>query len=117
MADTTFGRIFLRTGGPNLFRQFGEYVTYYNRDGDAGRSVRAMVERGTLDVVTEAGDLTSQAVIVRVENHATRGITSTEIDTGGDELSVALRNGETPQRRSIVRVLGDSAGFVRFLCQ
>lgn len=117
MADTAFGRMFLRTGGPGLLRQFGESVTYWNRDGDTGRSIQAMVERGTLDVITETGDITSQALIVRVENNATRGILSTEIDTGGDEISVSLRTGETPQRRSIVRVLSDSSGLVRFLCQ
>lgn len=117
MTDTAFARLYKRTGGPNLIRQFGETVTYYDRNGSAGREISAMVERGTLEVISETGDVTSQAIIVRVENDSVRGIASDEIDTGGDELSVPTRIGETSQRRAIVRVLNDNAGLVRFLCQ
>lgn len=117
MPDTVFARLFKRTGGPNLTRQFGEYVTYYPRDGSDGRRVKAMVERGTLEIIAETGDVTSQAIIVRVENDDRCGISSDEVDTGGDEIEVALRIGVTAQRRAIVRVLNDNAGLVRVLCQ
>ena len=117
MADTAFARLFKRTGGPNLVRQFGEEVTYFPRDGSGPRVVMAMVERGELEFITEVGDITGQAIVVRVRNEKPLGIKSDEIDTGGDEISVSLRIGETPQRRVVVRVLNDNGGMVRLLCQ
>ena len=81
------------------------------------QSHRAIVERGTFEVISETGDVTSQAIVVKVRNDSTYGISATEIDTGGDELNVAIRAGGTAQRRAIVRVLSDNGAFVRFLCQ
>jgi hypothetical protein len=59
----------------------------------------------------------SQSIVVRVLNNSTTGISSTEIETGGDEIAVALRLGETSVRRAIVRVQADSTGFLRLLLQ
>lgn len=118
MVDTRFARMFIRTGGPVLLRQFGdvEPLVYYPRSGSS-RDINAIVERGTLEVITETGDITSQAIVIRVLNTATGGITSDEVDTGGDEIKVALRIGLTPERRALVRVLDDSGGMIRVLCQ
>lgn len=101
-------------------QQFGEPITYFPRDGSAGddgRLISAMVERQELEALSEAGDISIQGTIVRVRNDDTKGIASDEVDTGGDELSFARRVGETPQRRSIVRVLSDANGLLRLLCQ
>jgi len=117
MADTQFAQLFSITGGPNLIRQFGEYVVYYCKDGSPGREIQAMVQRGTLEIIAETGDLTSQALIIAVHNNRMTGIASDEIDTGGDEIEVALRVCEAVSLRPIVRVLNDSNGLVRFLCQ
>ena len=100
-----------------MVRQFGGSIGYFNLAGDAERTIEGIVERGTFEVISETGDVTSQAVIVKVQNDSTLGISATEIDTGGDELNVALRAGGAAERRAIVRILSDNGGLVRFLCQ
>lgn len=112
-----FAKQMLRGGGRNLTRQFGETIVYYPRDGSDGRPVQAKVSRNTLEIIQETGDITSQALVVMVENDSCRGISSDEIDTGGDEIAVALRDGLPTQRRAIARVLGDHAGLLRILIQ
>lgn len=75
-----------------------------------------MVERD-VEVISESGT-PAQATIIRVRDDATAGISSTEIDTGGDKVAYSLRAGETPQqRKSIVRVLSTENGMVRFMVQ
>lgn len=120
MALTPFAKRFRRSSVSRLTsttRGMGETVGYYNRDGDPVRNVSALVERGTPEIMAETGDVTTQAVIVRVDNDATTGIASTEIDTGGDEISVALNEGDTAQRRQVARVLSTHGGMTRVLCQ
>ena len=108
--ETQFGR----TGAVNLTRQFGESVTYHPDVGDDRTIDYAIVERDGPGLIGEYGTPVYQAVI-RVKNDSTTGISATEIDTGGDELSFPLRRGETPvTRKSIVKVLGTDNGLVRF---
>ena len=115
-SDTPFARQFKRAGVPNLIRQFGETVTYYADGGDTGREIQAIVERGTMAAMSET-DLSTQAITIRVKNDARHGISSSEVDTGADEVSVPLRVGGTAQRRSVVRVLTDANGVVSLLLQ
>lgn len=112
---TRFATNFARTGAQSLTLQFGETIGYYNRAGDAVRNVSAMIDRN-VEIVSEAG-IPGHATIIRVRNDATYGITSTEIDTGGDEVSYARRVGETAKRRAIVRVESTDNGIVRFMVQ
>lgn len=119
MNDTAFARQFRRAGGPRLTRQFGETVTYYaNGEGD-GRPVQGIVTRNPQEIIAETGDITSQAIIVRVQNAKCDGISSEEINTGGDEIGLNLRAGDItlPSRRAVVRVLSDHGGMLRLLCQ
>lgn len=117
MTLTRFGQMFKRVGVPASQRQFAVDVVYYPRDGSASRTIKGRVERGTMEIINETGDVLSQAIIVTVENDNGKGIASDEIDTGGDKLAVARRVGKDAEQRSIVRVLSDNAGMVRFLCQ
>ena len=111
---TRFEQIFSRTAAINLIRQFGEAITYYPGSGATSRSINGIVERGTLQLI---GEITGQAIVIRVRNSATAGILSTEIDTGGDEIEFPLRAGDTPRRRSVVKVINDNAGILELLCQ
>jgi len=114
---TRFEQIFSRTAAINLIRQFGEAITYYPGSGATSRSIDGIVERGTLQLIGETGEITGQAIVIRVRNSATEGIASTEIDTGGDEIEFPLRVGDTPRRRSVVKVINDNAGILELLCQ
>ena len=113
---TRFRTRFQRVAVPNLLREFGEEIGYFNAAGDPVRTITAMIER-EVDLMTEAGDVSAQATIVRVENDATVGITSTEIDTGGDEISYPLRVGEDAVRRAIIKGMSTENGLVRFMVQ
>ena len=114
-----FHRQFRRAGVPNLLRQFGEPVTYYPGGEGDGREIIGMVERGTPEVIAETGDITSQAIIIRVQNSDCNGIASDEVNIGGDEIGLNLRSIDNTmsRRRSIVRVLNDSNGLTRILVQ
>lgn len=109
---TRFAQQFTRLGSPLLIRQFGELVTYFAEGVGGGRAIQAIVERD-VQVITDQG-IPALQTLVTVRNDATLGITATEIDTGTDTLRVAMRVGETPQVRQIVRVVSTENGHVQF---
>ena len=114
---TRFATQFAGTGARNLIKQFGETVGYYNAAGGPVRNVSAIVERRESVIIAEVGDLNGQFVIVRTLDDSTDGIASSELNTGGDEISVALRVGTTAERRSVARVLNNDNGMTRVLVQ
>lgn len=57
------------------------------------------------------------AAIVRVKDDQTSGILETELDSGGDQLLLALEVGGTVQPRRIARLLHGSGGMTRFLVE
>ena len=117
MADTVFGRMFLRSAASNLLRQFGETVTYYPAAGGSGRRIQAMVQRQPLEVISELGTQVSEAILVRVRNNKYTGIASETVDAGGDEIELRTEVNATPERRSVVRIIRDSNGLLTLLCQ
>jgi hypothetical protein len=72
-----------------------------------------MIQRG-VEVVNETGQV-SQAIVVRVTDSNTLGISATEIDDGRDTISVSLIEGGTAEVRQITRMTDDSNGLVRFM--
>ena len=115
---TRFSNQFNRTAAKNLNRQFGESIGYFNRAGDAERTITARVIRNEMQILAEAGDVPAQAMIISVENDSTDGIAAAEINTGGDEINVALQAGGTAERRAITKVLPTSTSTnTRFLVQ
>jgi hypothetical protein len=115
--STVFGRLFARAGAEQMMRSFSEDATYHPAGATPGRVIEATVERGTLQVITEIGEQVAPAIIVRVRNSSTLGISSTEIDTGTDEIALPLRDGAAAVRRRIVRVISDANGLLRLLVQ
>lgn len=101
---------FKRGPAVSLVRQFGETITYYSRGAD-GRSVQAIIRRGT-----EIGPtgLVSQVIECSVMDDATLGIAATAIDDGRDEILIALEQGGDAERRQITLMDDDSNGMVRF---
>ena len=113
---TQFGKRFKRSGGRRLTRRFGEKVSYFKLDIEAGRKITARVERDGIEAISVSGT-NSKAIIVTVIDCKCDGITAKELNTGGDELLVAVEVGDEPQRRTITRLLSDANGLVRFLVQ
>lgn len=116
---TAFANQFRRAGASRLTRQFGETVTYYAGGEGDGRAIQAIITRNPQEIIQETGDVTSQAVIVRVRNSDCDGISSKEVNTASDEVGLNLRAGDhtMASRRSIVRILSDHGGMMRLLCQ
>lgn len=111
--SSIFDQHFLQSAAPGLMDQFGESVVYLPRNGADGRPISAIVERGALEVMSEIGDHATPAIVVQVFNDSATGISSQEINTGGDKIKVALRVGQTPTDRMVVEVLSDSGGMLR----
>lgn len=84
---------------------FAETVVYYPRSGTP-RSIDAVVIRDQITAVAEDGNQTNLATWrVHVANDTTLGISSTELDTGGDMISLSPRDGQQPKRKSILQLL------------
>lgn len=113
---TRFASQFKRTAVSNLVRQFGESIEYY-ASGEPGRSIDAIVVRDPAAILAEIGEVLTGAMIIRVSNNEVGGIDANEIDTGTDRVEVALIVGGPKEMRSIVRVISDANGFLRFLVQ
>lgn len=107
-----FQSSFAKYAAADLVFQFGEPGVYFAGGVGGGRSIQGIVERD-VQTITDAG-IPALATFVTVKDSATAGISKTEIDTGSDTYSVALRQGETPQVRQIVFVESVEGGLVRF---
>lgn len=97
-----------------LVREHGEPILYFSGGGLTPRCIDAIVERD-VDVPSETGEQVAQAIIVRVLDSCTLGISSTEINDGIDDVSLPLKAGGPATRRRISRRIDDANGFVRFL--
>lgn len=74
-----------------------EPVVYKKRTG-ATHNINAVVDRNPPQRVRPDGTLDTPRMTVRVANHATYGITATEVDAqGADVLTIADRVGGTAQ--------------------
>lgn len=105
---TRFSNVWNRTAAKSFNRQFGESVGYFNRAGDPERTITARVIRDPMTVMSEAGDVPVEAMILSVENDSTNGITSDEINTGGDSVTVAPKAGGATKRCTITKLLPTS---------
>lgn len=101
---------------------FAEAVTYYPHRyygavARVDRTINAVVIREPTSILGEDGDTVAKEWEVHVVNSTTLGISSDELDIGGDQLGFAPRLGETAERRSIVRVVGHDEGMVVIVCR
>lgn len=93
--------------------QFGDTITYLPRSGSS-RVVSAMIERTTVE---DSEGIIVKQMVVRVYDSATTGIAATEINEGGDQVSLPIRVGEDAVTKTIVHVLSTENGLTRFLVQ
>ena len=90
---------------------FAEDVTYWPRAGGS-RAIKAIVSRQTPEQLPGEARAHGMTITVTVENNATSGISSSEVDTGGDKIELARRIGETPIKRAINKILNQDAGMM-----
>jgi len=82
-------------------------------DAEETRAITAIVERNNyIAKLSGAPYGTSPVLEVTVVNDSDDGISSDEIDTGRDIIELAVRLGETAQRRRITKILWMDEGML-----
>ncbi len=74
------------------------------------RPIKAILDRNPL--VLGAGRVTENAIGVWVDNDATTGISSAEIDRGGDRIKLAVNIGQAQVERTINRIVRQTKGWL-----
>jgi hypothetical protein len=100
---------------------FAETVTYHpHRFHTAAvrepRSIKAVVTRNQVSVFNPDEQILTEFE-VRVANDVTTGITSAELDTGGDMIELAPRVGETPVKKSVQYLTEHDEGMLVLICR
>lgn len=101
---------------------FAEVVTYHPRQrfGESTpipRSINAVVVRQQIQTLAEDGDTVSPMWEVHVANKATYGISSSELDLGGDQIELPPRDGKTAERRTITQLTIQDHGMLVLECR
>jgi len=122
----------VRTADAHLLSRYGETVTYHPHldtvtasvdmvaiaslgvlvTADAGREITAIVDRDDAQALDNAPRGKAEKITLTVANSDTTGISSSELDTGGDEISVADRVGKTARRRRVVALPDHDIGML-----
>ena len=95
---------------------FAEPVVYYKKTGKA-RAISAVVVRDALAILPEDGDTVTPVFEIHVANDIVKGISSEELNLGGDMIQFAPRVGQAVERREIVRLLGHDEGMLYLQCR
>lgn len=103
----------LRFVNPN---EFSEPVVYFKRNGFS-RPINAHIERMSVTILGEDGDHVVPMFEVHVHNNSSTGISSTELNRGGDSLEFAVVAGGEVSRRTILKVLGHDEGMMVLECR
>jgi len=110
----------LQTDAELFLKEFGEEITYTPSNGSP-RAILAIVDRNPPEDIPEApvGGM-QKSITIQVANRSTSisdddvgGISSAELDTGGDTVTLAVRIGGTPQVRPIAKLLEQDAGMLQ----
>ena len=110
---TAFDTDFAAEALPGLLDEHGEDIIYTPRGG-APRTITAIVDRNppvTIDCISET---VAARFVILLESHATRGILTSGIDTGGDLVTLAERKGATAADFPITKVLNEDGGCIEF---
>jgi hypothetical protein len=102
---------------------FAEAVQYqprqqYGKPARLPRTINAVVIRQMMASVGEDGSETISPIFqVHVANDPVLGISSTEIDTGGDQIAIPIRNGMMPSPRTIMAIEDQDHGMLVLQCR
>lgn len=92
-----------------LFISEGETVTF-RPYGGTPRSISAIIDRNPPSAFGEMGN--TPVMIVTVANSDTIGISSSELNTGRDQIDIAERYGATATTRTVVSIVRHDAGML-----
>lgn len=99
---------------------FAELVTYqphrfYGEADRASRSIKAVVEREQVTSLDD--DTVSPMFRVHVANDSVLGISSEELDTGGDMIELPPRDGKAAELRTITHLVTQDHGMLVLECR
>lgn len=98
-------------------QDFAESVTYYPRSGSS-RAIDSVVSREQIvGFDADNNQVNLAAWQVHVANSATTGISSTELNLGGDQISFPPRDGQAAVRKSITQLLFQDHGMLVLECR
>jgi len=91
-------------------------ITYRPRSG-ASRSIKAIIEYPGPGAIDGLSGGSRPVMDIYVENSSTTGISSAEVDTGGDKLDVPLRFGLTNTRVRVTRIVAQDKAILHIQAQ
>ncbi len=90
---------------------FGEAVTYYPKGGSS-RDIVAVVDRNPVAGINGVPHGNTAKLIVRVKNDSDDGISSSEIEIGGDKINLSVRIGKTATKKRITAIQWHDVGMM-----
>ena len=105
---------------PGFLEKFGETVYYLpdahlSTTAGSGREIKAVVDRQPKADMPESGQVLRRVLHIAVSNASagdTPGISATELNTGGDEILVPIREGETASLLRINSIVRQDPGML-----
>lgn len=91
--------------------QFGESVTYYPKGGGS-RDIVAVVDRNPVSGLNGMPHGNSPKFVISVKNSADDGISSSEINDGGDKIGFSVRIGEAATQRRVQSIQWHDVGML-----
>lgn len=102
----------LATQADNFIEQCGSETIAYQPKGGGSRSISAIIDRNPVSGVPGSPHGRSPKFLIFVKNSTSTGISSAEVNTGGDKISFEPRIGEAAQSRSIQAVQWHDTGMM-----
>jgi hypothetical protein len=93
-----------------FLQEFGEPIKYRPRGGGI-RDISAILNYGQPEGIA-APHGNAPLSSIEVANDPVKGISSSEVDKGGDEVLVPVRIGQDPEWRPITKILSQDAGMM-----
>jgi hypothetical protein len=100
---------------------FAEQVVYYPHTDygqtPTSRTINAMVVRNQIVAYdADGGQSVVPSFDVYVANDSVAGISTTEVNTGGDQISFPVREGKSAEKRTVVHLVEQDLGVIMLTC-
>jgi len=96
----------------NTIEMMGYELITYLPAGGGSREIKAIIDYEGIDGLGGAPHGKSYTIEISVVNNSTTGISSSELDTGGDKVTIPKRIGETAANRRITKIIEQDEGIL-----
>jgi len=94
----------LKTDVPLIFlnsTEFSEKITYFLKSGGR-RGIQAIIDRNPPAIYDAAGEVVLPEFTIVVYNNCKTGVEADEVNTGGDEVELIVKDGDLQTTRKTV---------------